>query len=368
MSASAPLPAGKHPDLIVRQAAPFNAGPPLARLAQTALTPTDLFFVRNHGAVPALAPAAYQLDVAGPGAAGRPLTLADLRAHCPRVTVAATLQCAGNRRAELAAVRPIPNELEWGAEAIGHAQWSGFRLSDVLALAGLAGAGLDGHVELIGADETERHGHRFPFGGSVPMEKALGAEVLLADEMNGRPLPAVHGAPLRAVVPGYIGARSVKWLRRIALRPTPSENYFQARAYRLFPPYVTAETVDWERGLRLGEMSLTAVICAPGEAAPAGAVAVRGYALAGGRRAVARVDVSVDGGQTWVEADWLSAAEAWSWRLWEARWTLAPGRYALVARAVDTAGNTQPAELADVWNFKGYMNNAWHRASLTVQA
>ncbi len=100
------------------------------------------------------------------------------------------------------------------------------------------------HVAFAGLDETERHGHRFCFGGSIPLEKALSPEVLLAYEMNGEPLPPVHGAPLRVVVPGYIGARSVKWLSTVTLQDEPSDNYFQAKAYRLFPPARAARTTS----------------------------------------------------------------------------------------------------------------------------
>ena len=154
------------------------------------------------------------------------------------------------------------------------------------------------HVALTGLDETERHGHLLSFGGSIPLDKALQAEVLLAYEMNGRPLPPVHGAPLRLVVPGYIGARSVKWLSRLTLQAEPSSNYFQAKAYRLFPSTMDASNVVWEEGLMLGSFNVNSLICEPvGDATlPAGPVTIRGWAFAG-EREVARVDLSVDGGQ-----------------------------------------------------------------------
>src|SRR5438270_191922 len=130
-------------------------------------------------------------------------------------------------------------------------------------------AAFDKHPRLLvrqeepfnGLDEAERHGHRFQFGGSIPLEKAMHPEVLLADTMNGAPLPPVHGAPLRVVVPGYIGARSVKWLSRITLQEAPSDNYFQATAYRLFPAAVRPETVVWETGMMLGESPVNSAIC-----------------------------------------------------------------------------------------------------------
>jgi sulfite oxidase len=184
--------------------------------------------------------------------------------------------------------------------------------------------------------------------------------------MNGKPLPALHGAPLRLVVPGYIGARSVKWLSRIALQEEPSTNYFQARAYRLFPPGMSAESVEWDSGLMLGSFNVNSMINAPaaGETVAAGPVAVRGWAFAG-EREVARVDLSADAGKTWRVAELAPARSRWSWRLWQATLALAPGEHELVCRAWDSAAQTQPEDPAHVWNFKGYMHNAWHRVRIT---
>src|SRR6476659_1844295 len=326
----------KHPDLIVRQQDPFNGGPPPERLAAGFITANDLFFVRNHGGVPTVDRAAYRLTVDGLVEQSLSLSLGDLR-RFPRATVNATLQCAGNRREEMMAFKPIPDELPWGTEAVSNGEWSGVRLSDLLAAADIE-AESGRHVAFTGPDDTERHGHRFNFGGSIPLEKALSGEVLLADTMNGKPLPAVHGAPLRVVVPGYIGARSVKWLSRITLQDKPSDNYFQAKAYRLFPPHFGPGNVDWDKGLRLGEAPVNSVILSPQEeeTVPAGKVTVRGWALAGGNRGVARVDVSADGGETWTVADFLQGDGPFIWRLWQAVLDLAPGPREIVCRAWDT--------------------------------
>jgi sulfite oxidase len=354
---------GKSPDIIVRQENPFNAGPPPARLLTGELTPVDLFFVRNHGAVPEVDLAGFRIAIEGLVRRPFHISLDELQ-RLSRVTVAATVQCAGNRRSELMAVREIPGELGWGAEAIGTAEWGGVPLRDVLAaVEPLPGAR---HVELIGRDETERHGNRFHFGGSIPLDKAIQPEVLLAWEMNGKPLPAVHGGPLRLVVPGYIGARSVKWLSRIVVQEEPSANYFQAKAYRLFPAGVGPDNVVWDDGLMLGSFNVNSLICAPtpGDTVTAGPVTVRGWAFAG-EREVARVDLSADGGTTWQVAALAPARSRWSWRLWQAGLELRPGEHELVCRAWDTAAQTQPESPAQVWNFKGYMNNAWHRVRVT---
>lgn len=357
-------PFGKAADILVRQDAPFNAGPRPERVQASFVTPVDQFFVRNHGDVPDIDPRTFHLTIEGRVKRPFRFSLEEMR-RLPKVTVAATLQCAGNRRQEMIEERPIPGELPWGMEAISTAEWSGVPLREVLAVAEPDAAAH--HVELIGFDETERHGHRFAFGGSIPLDKAMRPEVLLAYEMNGQPLPPVHGAPLRAVVPGWIGARSVKWLSRINLTEAPSENYFQSKAYRLFPPQTGPENVVWDEGLMLGEFNVSSVICSPGEGdtVAAGAQTVRGWAFAGERR-VARVDVSTDGGSTWRTAELEPERSRWSWRRWEARVDLAPGACEIVCRAWDSAAQTQPEHPGAVWNFKGYMNNAWHRVRLTA--
>lgn len=350
----------KDPSLEVLSHEPLNAQPPLSRLLDAPVTPLGLFFVRTHAPVPALDEETWRLEVGGMAKRPLRLRLADLRDNFPAAEVTATLQCAGNRRTELIRVRPVPGETPWGASALGTAVWRGTPLAGVLEAVGV----LDGaaHVELLGLDSIEKEGRTFGFGGSIPLSRALSPDVLLAWEMNGEPLRPEHGYPLRAVVPGWIGARSVKWVGQIRLRAEPSDNWYQARSYKLFPPQVDAATADWESGLMLGELSLTSVICSPadGEELRAGKVAVRGYAMAGGQRTVERVEVSADHGDTWVVAE-LGQSTPGAWRLWSAELELGEGAHELVCRAWDSAAMTQPEDPAHVWNFKGYMNNAWHR-------
>ena len=358
----------KHPEFVVRQEHPFNAGPPPRLLNQSYITPTNLFFVRSHGNVPEVDADSYRLEINGRALRRLSLSLDEIKNNFERVSVSATLQCAGNRREELMALESIPNELGWGVEAISHAIWSGVRLRDVLADAGLESeADLHLHVEFGGLDDVERHHKHFRYGGSIPLRKALSSEVILAYEMNGEPLTPVHGFPLRTIVPGYIGARSVKWLDCITVQDEPSQNYFQSHAYRLFAPQMRPETVDWEEGVMLGEMNVSSVICShdENERVPGGAVTVQGYSIAGGRD-IARVDVSCDGGRTWTQAELFNDASCWAWTFWKANFELKPGKYQIAVRAMDTSANTQPQDVSQVWNFKGYMNNAWHRVNIEV--
>jgi sulfite oxidase len=184
--------------------------------------------------------------------------------------------------------------------------------------------------------------------------------VLLAWEMNGVPLPRIHGGPVRIVVPGYIGARSVKWVQRVTVQAQPSQSYFQAEDYRLLPPDAEAAP---GRGIALGPVTLTAAILAPGDGAvlPAGSTAVTGYALAGEDRSVARVDVSTDGGRTWRQATVDRAAGPWTWQHWQATLDLPAGCTEVTARAWDDAGATQPEFAASLWNPAGYDNTSWPR-------
>jgi sulfite oxidase len=356
---------GKPADTIVHEQDPFNAEPPRAALAREAITPFERFYVRGHGAIPEL-PADASVRVEGLVEEPLELSHEQLRdGRFAQVEVTATLQCAGNRRVELAAVHEIPGEAIWRSGATGTAVWRGVRLADVIAAARPRREAR--HVAFVGAERAEEAKPPQHFGGSVPLEKALRPEVLLAWEMNGEPLRAVHGGPLRAVVPGYIGARSVKWLQHVELRADPFDGYFQATAYRLLRP---GEQPARGLGIELGEILLNADILSAGEEPlRAGSpLELRGYALAGGGRSIARVDVSCDGGETWNAAQLLDDLGPWAWRLWSLPVELPPGDHEIRVRAWDTSAGTQPESPAAVWNPKGYMNTTWGRMRITVAA
>jgi sulfite oxidase len=356
---------GKRDCLRIIAREPFNAEPPPDMLRSYFLTPNSLFFVRNHGAVPTVDPERYQLTVGG--AVNRPLRLCldELQDRFAKFAVVASLECAGNRRREFFDVASIRGELDWDAQAIGNAVWAGARLRDVLDAAEI-GEGAR-HIAFEGLDVVGQNGTLF--GGSIPIEKAQCADTLLAYEMNGDPLPPSHGFPLRVVVPGYIGARSVKWLTRINAQSEPSTSLFQSKAYKLFPPDVNEETADWSKGLTLTELPVNSAICCPQDhdVLPAGLNCVRGYAIAGGRRLVTRVEVSIDGGHRWTSANLEDGLAPGCWCFWNVVLDLDPGWHQVIARAWDSDGNTQPQNAKMIWNFKGYTNNAWHRISLLAR-
>jgi sulfite oxidase len=353
---------GKRADLIVHEEEPFNAETGAAALAP-ALTATDAFYVRGHGPVPETDATAWRLRVHGDVERELDLSLVTLREAFRQREVTATLQCAGHRRAGLMAIRDIPGEAPWGAGATGTATWTGVALADVLALAGPLPSAA--YVGFEGADLCSQPEPAERFGGSIPLDKAGRSEVLLAWAMNGAALPRVHGGPLRVVVPGYIGARSVKWLERIEVRSTPWPGYFQHVAYRLLPEDGTPGP---GAGMPLGVVALNSDVLVPADGAsvPAGPVEVRGYAFAGGERHVARVDVSVDGGAAWSQAELLEDLGRWAWRRWRTTVELPPGEHEIVVRAWDSSAATQPEDEAALWNPQGYVNNARPRVRVHV--
>ena len=357
---------GKRGDMIVHESDPYNAEPPPSALVDEPVTPLDTFYSRNHGPIPEIDPDSYRLVVDGLVRDRLELSLTDLAERFEQRVIAATLQCAGNRRADLIEVRDIPGEDPWSVGATSSATWTGVSLADVLDAAGLDEQA--SYVAFEAPDVSEIPDPPQTYGGSLPREKALAAEVLLATAMNGEPLPRAHGAPVRVVVPGFIGARSVKWVQRITAQREASTNYFQHTAYRVLPPEADPSAAGPGDGISLAAVSLTSAIVRPEHESrlSPGPVAVAGYALAGGGRSVTRVDVSQDGGRTWRQADLTGSPSPWVWRLWQATVELDEGSAEIVARAWDDAGMVQPERPETIWNPKGYNNTSWAR--ITVEA
>jgi sulfite oxidase len=281
------------------------------------------------------------------------------------VSVPATLQCAGNRRLEHSRVKTVAG-VQWDAGAIGTAEWSGPRLADLLSKAGVRSGAK--HLWFEGLDTVSLKDRQTAFGGGIPMVKAMRPETLIAVSMNGNRLSREHGYPARTIVPGFIGARSVKWLTRIVVSDRPSENNFVARDYKLFPPEATPETVKPEQFAPIYEMVLGSAICSPraGDRVTAGKIRVRGYAVPPGEsgatgrpgRGFPRRRKDLDGRPI------LGGRSDFAWQLWEAEATVAAGTTTLVVRATDSRGKTQPEQAA--WNFKGYLNDSWHRVQISA--
>ncbi|XP_066114555.1 sulfite oxidase, mitochondrial [Saccopteryx bilineata] len=362
----------RHPALKINSQRPFNAEPPSELLTENYITPNPIFFTRNHLPVPKLDPDTYRLHIVGPpGHQSLSLSLDDLY-QFPKYEVTVTLQCAGNRRSEMNQLKEVRG-LEWTTGAISTARWAGARLCDVLAKAGHQLCETEAHVCFEGLDSDPTGA---AYGASIPLVRAMDpeAEVLLAYEMNGQPLPRDHGFPVRVVVPGVVGARHVKWLGKVSVEPEESYSHWQRRDYKGFSPSVDWDSVDFDSAPSIQELPVQSAITEPkdGEIVESGEVTVKGYAWSGGGRAIIRVDVSLDGGLTWQVAE-LDGEEqrprkAWAWRLWQLQAPVPPGKKELniVCKAVDDSYNVQPDTVAPIWNLRGVLSNAWHRVHVHV--
>jgi DMSO/TMAO reductase YedYZ molybdopterin-dependent catalytic subunit len=326
----------------------------------TWLTPVPHFFVRNHMHEPTeLDPAAWRLSVAGEVEKPFTLTLAELQkldAH----SVVNTLECAGNGRS---LQRPQVPGVQWGKGAVGTARFSGPRLRDVLQRAGVKSTGK--HVMFRGLDEVP--GKVPPFIRSIPIEKALDADTLIATHMNGSALTKHHGFPARALVPGWIGAASCKWITEIKILDKEFVGNFMSPGYRMpNEPVKPGEAVKPEDTHPVTALSVKSVISSPGESArlKTGKITVHGAAWAG-EYDVAKVEVSTDGGTTWNPATLSREQAHYAWRLWSYDWKGArSGDYTIMAKATDSQGRTQPSTPA--WNPSGYLYNAFDQVNVHV--
>jgi DMSO/TMAO reductase YedYZ molybdopterin-dependent catalytic subunit len=267
----------------------------------------------------------------------------------PTRSLIVTLECAGNGRAY---VDPPVSGEQWRLGAVGTAEWTGVPLRHVLELARLEPRAVE--IVFAGADEGSAGGKRMRFERSLPVDRALGGDVLLATAMNGEPLPPDHGAPVRLVVPGLYGMASVKWLARIVASDRLFRGFFQADRY----------VVD---GAPLPPIVPRALITSPRDGTVVtGPTMVRGYCWSGGAP-IARVDVSADGGSSWTDAELAPAVSPYAWRRWQHLWEPpGPGEATLLARAWTIDGECQP--LSPVRTALGYLNNAAHPITVRIGA
>jgi DMSO/TMAO reductase YedYZ molybdopterin-dependent catalytic subunit len=344
---------------------PLNAETP-AHLLDDEITPAELLFVRNNGVPPAAAdPETWQLSVTGEAClAPRTFSLAELKREFRQYTYRLQLECGGNGRAEF---RPRVPGNQWTTGAIGCPEWTGVRLKDVLERVGVRGDAA--YVAYRSADtHLSGDGSKDVISRGVPLSKALEAESLLAFQMNGEPIPHIHGAPLRMVCGGWPGSVSGKWVTEVLLRDRLHDGAkMLGSSYRVpCRPVAPGESVSDEGMCIIQSMPVKSLITHPrsGSSAVVGRpMEVRGHAWAGDR-SIAEVAVSVDFGATWQPAVLARPANRLAWQRWRATVKLpVPGYYEIWARAIDSAGVSQPM-LVPGWNPKGYLNNAAHRIAL----
>jgi DMSO/TMAO reductase YedYZ molybdopterin-dependent catalytic subunit len=338
--------------LVVHEAESLNCETRPADLGGP-VTPTARFFRRSHFPIPALDRSAWRLAVGGLVHRPLRLSLPELTA-LPAQTMAVTLECAGNGRARF---RPPTPGVQWGEGAVGTAEWTGVRLTDVLDRAGVR----PGAREIIfsGADQGPVDGApgQIRFERSLTVRDALESGALLAYAMNGQPLPVRHGYPLRLVVPGWYGAASVKWLTDIRAAAGRFDGYFQTNHY-VFESGGAREPVRLQK--------VRSVITRPGDGQqfPVGVLIVRGLAWSGAAP-IAGVEVSVADGR-WQKARLVGAAPPHGWQQWEFLASgLRPGETRIRSRAADLAGNVQPER--PEWNRLGYEANFVHEIRVRLR-
>ena len=357
-------------DLIFRTTDPRNGEPQLAKLVRSWQTPTELFYVRSHAPNPVIDPKQFRLTVEGMVRKPLTLTLDELKQLSTTETTA-TLTCAGNRRSEYNGPEykdvPKVGGVQWAGGTIGNASWAGTLLANVLKRAEVTENAR--HVWFEGLDEIEKKGKVIGFGGSIPIEKAMVAKgpgaPLITHTMNGQALTPDHGYPLRMVVPGYIGARSVKWLGKIVVSDRPSPNHYVATAYKIVKK---TDPIDWSETGPIYRFPINGAICTPAANSnvAAGEVELTGYALPTGRSGsnIKSVLISTNDGKTWTRAELTGKAQDFCWQLWKAKIKVDASTNQIMMRATDTSGGFMPHKVQ--WNAKGYLRNPWYRLPIQV--
>ncbi len=329
---------------------PPNAETPLESL-RSPLVPNDAFYVRCNFPIPRVDTEAWHLEVTGQVVRRMRLSLHDLRA-LPSIARTITLECAGNGRTLMS---PIPPGTPWGLGAVGVARFAGVRLADVLGLAGVNPSAVD--LVFTGADG----GHVEPDGEiayqfNLPIGDVDVTDPILAWEMNGEPLPIEHGAPLRLVVPGHYGMRSVKWLTRVEALDHAFAGHF-ARKYRYRGEAGVPDDTP------VGPMRVRSLVTAPtdGEVLESGVISLRGIAWSGDG-VITAVDVELDGEAGYAALTQPGDGGPTAWRLDR---EVAAGPHEVTVRATDSSGRRQPSRAT--WNEGGYGNNVAQRVAFVAR-
>ncbi|KIV93212.1 hypothetical protein PV10_04447 [Exophiala mesophila] len=365
----------KHPDMLHLLQFPYNGEPPKRLVTAKPVTPTPLHFIRNHGGIPDIEADKYFLQLDGLVKNPRSFTLADLQdeSKFPRMEKLVTIQCSGTRRIEQIQLYAGEGDeminAPWAEGAIGTARYVGVSLKKVIKACG--GMTDDGkHLEFHGADTYFKQNEVMNYLVSVPWSKVKANEVMLAWEMNGEPLPKIHGFPLRVVVMGYIGARSVKWLYRVRALAKPTRAPVQSKEYLYFNQQVGKHNQNPTLGIQIQEMPVSSAIMAPWNkqvVVHEGSIDVKGWAYSGGGRWPERVEVSADGGFSWyaVPNENLSTKHKFAWRTWEFSVPVdVEGWIELVVRCWDNSLNTQPLDVRSAWNWGLHVTSSCHRVKV----
>lgn len=351
----------RDPVFIVHTEKPFNAELPNEKIGENLITPNSRFFIRNHLPVPQVDKDRYELEIVFEDDKCVSLKFEELIKLFESVEIESSIQCAGNRRSEANTVG-VTRGVEWHGGAIANSLWKGIRVRDIITHFGQLNP--EYHHMHVEAFDSDPNG---PFGTSIPVEKALDEDTILAYEMNGEPIPPDHGFPLRLITPGYIGIRNVKWVKRITLSRKESPLNWHKRDYRLFSPVDSMENVDFDKRIPVYESPVQSMILSPFDGFQFdsnGKVELEGFAYSGGGRGIVRVEVTADRGDTWTEAELINnhkeGKKEYGWTLWRAQMDGEDLKSEVCVKAVDNAGNSQPENVTSVWNYRGLLVNSWH--------
>jgi DMSO/TMAO reductase YedYZ molybdopterin-dependent catalytic subunit len=341
--------------MIVHSPRPEDLEMPLDGFSEW-ITPVDRFFVRCHTLTPTVNLSKWSLRI--DGKVDRPMTLTmDDLMKLPRVEFVAVLECAGNGRRFY---EPRVPGTQWEFGAVGNGRWAGVRLRDVLRQAGIQISAKE--ILFDGADVPL--GRMPDFQRSIAVDKALHRDTLLAYEMNGQALPVEHGFPLRVIAPGWASDSWVKWLQHIEVLDHEFDGFWMKSAYRHPPrPVAPGTAVDPAAMVPVTDLNVKSIVSLPNSWARPGMVRVQGAAWSNSSP-VNKVEASTDGGRAWRPAKLGGRRAQYGWRLWQLDWKAKEGRYALMARATNEAGQTQPLEQS--WNPSGYLWNVAQPLDITI--
>src|SRR3954467_10166475 len=358
---------GKDERLVLLGDRPLGAGTP-EHLLDGDTTPTPKFFVRNNGLIPEenKEPDKWKITVDGEVNNKIDLTLGELKAKFKPVTQRMVLECGGNGRSFFT---PSARGNQWTNGGAGCAEWTGVRLSDVLKAAGVkSSAVFTGHY---GSDRSLADASKDAISRGVPIKKAMDSNNLIVFAMNGHPLSNIHGGPVRLIVPGWPGSVSSKWFTRIWLRDKVHDGPgMGGTSYRVaINPMVPSDRADEKNFKDLESMPVRSIITSPMNGTSFGKdvreVKLRGAAWAGDLT-VRRVDVSIDFGATWKQAQLSAPKNPYDWQRWTATVKLPnEGYYEIWTRATDSRGVMQP-HVAGNWNPQGYGANPMHRIAIRI--
>jgi DMSO/TMAO reductase YedYZ molybdopterin-dependent catalytic subunit len=359
---------GKDKGLVVLGDKPLVAETP-EHLLNDDTTPTEKFFVRNNGGVPdeAKDPDAWKITVQGEVNTPLTLTLGELKQRFQAQTHRMVMECGGNGRAFFS---PGARGNQWTNGGIGCAEWTGVKLSDMLRAAGLKES-----ARFTGSWGTDPHLSGDPekrvISRGNPLAKSMDEHTMIVWGMNGKPLTHLHGGPVRLIVPGWPGSLSTKWLDTVLVRSTPHDGAgMGGTSYRVpVVPIVPGSTDDGKSFRELEAMPIRSIVTAPANgtrlARGTRSVALRGAAW-GSAVGVARVDVSVDAGQTWQATTIAAPRNPFDWTRWTHTLALpSDGYFEVWVRATDRTGTAQPL-VATNWNPQGYGANPINRVAVLV--